>query len=486
MTSSSLLVTFLALVAGQEAPPLDGAKSSWQGFDRFDYQLDETTLAVKPADPAATGDVPGQRRCIVVAPRIAAPGRPWSWRGCYWDHQPQTEIELLRRGFHIAYITANAELAPDRKWDAWYEFLTTQHGLSRRPAFIGMSRGGMFAYRWATTHPRSVSAIYVDNPAVERESLARLGDLAGADVPILQVCGSLDPLLGGHALAVESIYQAFGGRVSMLIKDGAGHHPHSLQDPRLLADFIEQATSETPAPTPDYVTAKATRTAFYGSHSAYEPREGTQVTCRGPVFAACYDRYAFALDGVEGTINVIAPKAAAPGQPWVYHAGLVERDAAVDLTLLAAGYHIVTAPISYNADNPLWRDWDAVYRHMVGHGFAAKVVVEGAGRAAGEAWAWAIANPDRVACAYAENPVLRSLTAKTPPLDDLAALAKAGVRLVVACGSLDPAFATQAQVIEQRYRALGGAVTLFTRDGEGHYPLAPKDVKPVVAAIMRR
>jgi hypothetical protein len=28
----------------------------------------------------------------------AAPGNSWSWQGGYWNHQPQTEIELLRRG----------------------------------------------------------------------------------------------------------------------------------------------------------------------------------------------------------------------------------------------------------------------------------------------------------------------------------------------------------------------------------------------------
>ena len=63
-------------------------------------------------------------------------GNPWSWRGCYWDHQPQTEVELLKRGFHVAYISANASLRPDKTWDAWYTFLTEKHGLSKKPAFV--------------------------------------------------------------------------------------------------------------------------------------------------------------------------------------------------------------------------------------------------------------------------------------------------------------------------------------------------------------
>lgn len=493
MPTSNLLVNLCALLAAshlgqaQDAPAaFDGTPTSWHGFDRYDYLLDEATLAIKPADPAVPGDVPGQRRCLVVAPRTPAPGRPWSWQGCYWDHQPQTEVELLRRGFHLAYITADANRPPDQKWDAWYEFLTVKHGLSPKPTFVGMSRGGQFAFRWATLHPRQVSAIYADNPAIERESLARLGDLAAQDVPLLMVCGSLDPLLGGHAQAIESFYQQFGGRVSLLIKDGAGHHPHSLRDPAPLADFLERSTHPAQPALPDFVTAGGTHTSFYGNTSEDRdlPREGVRAEVRGPAFAPCYERYNFALPGVEGTVNVIAPNTVAPGRPWVFRAGYAQRDAVVDLALLAHGYHIVTAPISYNADNPLWRHWDATYKHFVGHGFAAKVVLEGAGRAAGEVCAWGLEHPDQVACVYCENPVLRSSATKTALLDHLAPLAGARVPLVLSCGSLDANFATQAKVLEQRYQALGGPLTLVVRAGEGHRLLATRDLQPVLAVLL--
>ena len=65
----------------------------------------------------------GKRRCVVVVPKRVAPGNPWSWKGCYWNHQPQSEVELLRRGFHIAFV------APDpgrhgKAWDLWYKFPT--------------------------------------------------------------------------------------------------------------------------------------------------------------------------------------------------------------------------------------------------------------------------------------------------------------------------------------------------------------------------
>ena len=145
------------------------------------------------------------------------------------------------RSVSRAYISANATLKPGREWDAWYKFLTEQHGLSKKPAFVGMSRGGEYAYTWATTHPTKVSCIYADNPGSNAEVLRKLGDLAAADIPILHVCGSIDPLLERSASTIENIYQQFGGRISVMIKEGSGHHPHSLRDPKPIADFISQS-----------------------------------------------------------------------------------------------------------------------------------------------------------------------------------------------------------------------------------------------------
>jgi len=479
-------------MAADAVVAFDGEKSTWhEGFVRYDFVMDEETLAITPfkapeserfgvKDPAK-----GQRRCIVVEPKVAAPGRPWSWQGCYWDHQPQTEVELLRRGFHIAYISANATLRPGKEWDAWYAFLTEKHSLSKKPAFIGMSRGGEYAYTWATLHPESVSCIYADNPGGNRDMLTRLGELAKNDVPLLHVCGSIDPLLGRNALVIENIYQQYGGRITTMIKEGVGHHPHSLRDPKPLADWIEQNSQTVSNAVPSFVGNKLVKTSYYSIENFYRdsPKEGTYITCRGAGFAECYNRYQFELGGVEGVITVIEPKKAAAGMPWVFRADFVDRDAAVDLALLAKGFHIVTGPVPYNADGPSRAHWDVVYKHLTEHGLAKKVVMEGRGGATGEAYAWAIENADKVACIYGENPLLRSKTAKTTPLDNLAPLAKAGVPLLHVCGSLDPFLNDQTRVAEKRYKELSGSMTVIIKEGEGHYPLAPKDLKAVVDFI---
>jgi pimeloyl-ACP methyl ester carboxylesterase len=484
-----------AAAASDAYQPFEGEKSSWHdGFDRYDYVMDEATLDVEPFqreedEKFGIKDPPqGKRRCVVIVPKRPALGNPWSWRGCYWDHQPQAEVELLRRGFHVAYMSANATLKPGKTWDAWYAFLTEKHGLSKRLAFVGMSRGGEYAYTWATANPDRVSCIYADNPGTNPEVLKKLGDLAAADVPVLHVCGSIDPLLGRVSSAIETLYQQSGGRISVMIKEGAGHHPHSLRDPGPIADFISQQVQPASVKLPRYLGGRISRSSFYRLESSYRffPKEGVYITCRGPWFTPSFDRYSFEQKGVEGSINVIVPKSAAPGRPWVFRADFVGRGAAVDLALLDQGFHIVTGPVPYNADGPSLKSWNAVYDLLTGHGFSKKPVLEGAGGAAGEAYAWAIANPDKVSCLYGENPVLRCTMTKAQPLDNLAALARAGVPVLHVCGSLDPMYPNQTLEAEKHYKELGGSMTVIVQEGEGHYPTAPKDPKPVVEFIVSR
>ena len=479
--------------AGAAVPTFEGVKSAWhEGFERYDFVMDGETLAItpftRPADEKYGIGAPanGARRCVVICPKTPAPGNPWSWQGCYWDHQPQTEVELLRRGFHIAYISADAMLKPDKCWEAWYEFLTEKHALSKKPAFIGMSRGGEYAFTWATTHLDKVSAIYADNPGGNDEMMRKMGDLAKADVPVMLVCGTIDPILTRFGLPIEAIYQQFGGRVSMILKEGGGHHPHSLNDPTPLADFIERSSRETAPPVPDFVGEnRVIRSSYYSVAEQYEKseRNGYYLTRRGAAFAECYDRYDVAL-GFPVAVTIIAPRKEAPGRPWVFRAGLPGRDAAVDQALLAKGFHIVVGPVGFNFDGPVRADWDKVYGYLTEHGFSKKPVMEGAGGAAGAAYFWATENPGKVACIYAENPILRTGGVKVQPLDNLGPLAQAGVALLHVCGSLDLALGEQTRVVEKRYQEMGGSLTVILREGEGHVLAPAKDLQPVLDFIL--
>lgn len=486
-------VSLLPSVAFPQSIPFDGARSSWHGFDRYDYVMDDQTMDIIPFQRSEDeGDgikepTSGQHRCVIVVPKQAAPGNPWSWQGCYWNHQPQTEIELLRRGFHIAYISANADLKPGKEWEAWYKFLTEKHGLNSRPAFIGMSRGGEYSYTWAVTHPDQVACIYADNTGGNEQVLLNVGVLARRDIPLLHVCGSIDPLLGRFSEAIEGIYHKLGGRITTMIKEGEGHHPHSLQNPKPLADWIEQNYNPREIKTPGYVPAKFTRTSYYGDENLYRefPDEHLYLTLRGPGFTGCYDRYLFQVEGVEGALTVIEPNKPAAGNPWIYRADFVERNANVDQALLERGYRIVTGPIPYNGDGPTLASWNRAYEYLVSKGFSAKPVLEGRGGAAGDAYAWAISNPDKVSCIYAENPLLKNrFTPAVQPLENLGVLAQADIPVFHSCGSLDPFYESNTREAKKLYEDLGGKFTVLVAEGRGHYPIAPDDPKPAVDFII--
>ncbi len=479
--------------SAQEKAPVvpfeNGEKSSWHGFDRYDFVMDNETLAIKPikkpADEKNDVKAPakGQRRCIVVAPKQAAPGNPWSWQGCYWDHEPQAEVELLKRGFHIAFITPD----PGKQWDAWYAYLTDKHGFAKKPAFIGMSKGGDNEYIWSTANPDKVSCIYGDNPAIRQDCLAKLGDLAKNDVSLLNICGSFDFLLEKHTLAIENRYHQLGGRITVMVKEGSAHHRHSLQNPKLIADWIVGHMQLATAARPAFADQTFTKTYYYSLEDSYIPlkEEKTFAVCRGPGFVECYDRYDVRTKSQWGILGmaVIVPNKESPGKPWVFRAEPSRRDAAIDQALLAKGYHIVTPPLTAQS-GPVREQWDAIYQLLTSHGFSKKPVLEGTGSAVGEAYAWAIENPDKVSCIYGENPVLRSLMSKKMPLDNLGPLAKASVPVLHLCGSLDPWLDGQTRVAEKRYKELGCQMTVIVREGEGHFIQAGKDKAAVLDFIV--
>jgi hypothetical protein len=477
----AILLTSRSLLAADGYVPFDGAKTTWHGFDRYNYLMDDATGDVKPATQGATG-----RQCIVVVPKQPAAGYPWSWRGCYWDHEPQTEVELLKRGFHIAFV------APDggrqgKAWDSWYKFLTEKHGMAKKAAFIGMSKGGANEFNWGVVNPDKVACIYADNPGVYEEDFAKIPELVKHDVPLLLIGGTEDSLLRLNALAVEDIYHHEGGLVTAIIKEGHAHHPHSLQNPKPIADWIEQHMTRSTANQPAFVDAKNYRKEYYYSLEpsyVFLKEESTYATARGPGFTECYDHYyannpgTFRSDG----ISIVVPKTVAPGKPWMFTGDLIERDSTVEQALLAKGYHIVIARLGGGGAEQ--KRWDDTYKLLVDNGFSSKPVLKGTGPKAGEAYAWAVANPGKVSCIYARNPLMRSLMAgKAQPINNLAALAKASVPVLHDCGASDPWLESQTRVVEKRYKELGGKITVIVRAGEGHFPLSPKDPKSVVDFI---
>ena len=239
---------------------IPGEKTAWHNFDRYDFKL-------------------GDADCRVVTPNTAAPGRPWVWRARFWGHEPQADLALLAKGWHVVYCEVGALFgspAALERWDRFYDFLTTQHGFATKATLEGMSRGGLIIYNWAASNPGKVAAIYGDAPVcdfkswpagrgvgkgslgtwkqclaaygfTEAEAVAykgnpidRLAPLAKAGIPILHVVGDADKVVPvkENSDIIEQRYKALGGKIHVIHKPGVGHHPHSLKDPEPIVEFF--------------------------------------------------------------------------------------------------------------------------------------------------------------------------------------------------------------------------------------------------------
>lgn len=155
---------FQCLLQAQTKWP--GDASDWNGYQRYDFEADG-------------------RPCYVVVPNQAAPGKPWVWRARFTGFHTGEDLLLMEQGFHIAFMDTNGMLgspAAMNHWDAFYEVMTGTYGLAEKPALEAVSRGGLFAYRWASRHPERVSCIYADTPVCDFKSWP-LGQGAGIGHP---------------------------------------------------------------------------------------------------------------------------------------------------------------------------------------------------------------------------------------------------------------------------------------------------------------
>ncbi len=259
-TLAILIALAPAVSAARDFEPFPGRVSKWQGFARHDFEVDS-------------------RKCIVVVPKKSAPGRPWIWRARFFGHEPQTDIALLERGYHVAYCDVAGLFGAPRAvehWNAFYALVTEKHGLAYKVALEGMSRGGLIVYNWAAANPDKVACIYADAPVCDIRSwpggektrrkhprvwtqclraygltkaqaaefrgnpVDRLEPLARAGVPLLHVIGDADKTVppAENSAVIEKRYRELGGPITVIAKKGVDHHPHSLSNPRPIVRFI--------------------------------------------------------------------------------------------------------------------------------------------------------------------------------------------------------------------------------------------------------
>jgi pimeloyl-ACP methyl ester carboxylesterase len=472
--------------------PFPGKQSDWHGFVRYDFEVDE-----KPV--------------VVVAPAKPAAGKPWVWHGEFFGHKPEPDIALLKRGFHVAYMRVPDMLGSPTAvahWNAFYNELTTKYGLAKKVALVGLSRGGLYCYNWAAANPDKVACIYGDAPVCdfkswpggrgkgkgsprdwqlvlqcygfkdETEALAydknpvdNLAPLAAAQVPLLHVYGDADEVVpwDENTGVIAQRYRQLGGSIKLIAKPRVGHHPHGLDDPTPIVEFIAQhaiaALSDPP-----------TKTLIL---------PGVSIVIGG--------RPAFVLLPEE-------EKRATP-QPWIMYAPTLppypdSHEKWMHEQFTAAGVAVAGIDVGEAYGSPQGRHYfDALYRELTeNRGFATKPCL--LGRSRGGLWvsSWAIRNTDKVAGLAGIYPVFDLRTypgleraapafGLTPaelqdsleehnPIAKIDVLAKARVPVFIIHGDDDKVVPLKenSATLVQRYQEAGAgdAVKLMVAEGQGH------------------
>jgi sialidase-1 len=110
---------------------------------------------------------------FVTEPAVAQAGKPWVWRASFPEFHAEIDKALLAAGWHIGYLETGEMLGCDAAlelWDAFYNEVTQNRGLAAKPALEAVSRGGLYAYRYAARHPERIAAIYADTPVMDLKS----------------------------------------------------------------------------------------------------------------------------------------------------------------------------------------------------------------------------------------------------------------------------------------------------------------------------
>lgn len=221
------------------------------------------------------------RASKVVQPKKAAKGNPWIWRARFWGHEPQLDIAMLERGYHLVYCDVSERFGNEEAlgiWNRFYQFMQ-QSGLHNKAIMEGMSRGGVYIYNWTLRYPECVSAIYADAPVLDLKSwpggkgkgkgspesweifkqmyglseqqaldfnqspLDCAAEIGALKIPAIHVLGDRDDIVPPeeNTLPFAKAVIAAGGKLELIHKPEVGHHPHSLVDPTPLVDFLLRA-----------------------------------------------------------------------------------------------------------------------------------------------------------------------------------------------------------------------------------------------------
>lgn len=216
---------------------------------------------------------------------------------------------------------------------------------------------------------------------------------------------------------------------------------------------------------------------------------------------------------------VVKPKFVAKGKPWLIRARFWGHEPQTDIELLENGFYITYCDVTdlYGAPKAVKR-WDEFYKKMIKNGMSKKVVLEGMSRGGLIIYNWAAKNPDKVACIYADAPVMDikswpmgewkskgsdsdsrkmldaygfyckedALNWKKNPLDHVDVIVKNQISLLHVVGDKDEVVPVEenTKIFESNVKLRGGNIRVIHKKDVGHHPHSLFNPKEIVNFIL--
>ena len=222
----------------------------------------------------------------VVEPEKPAAGNPWAWimewPGAFADRTGTAE--LLKAGYRVVtfrpgfykdgkFVSKPGNMNDRRLKESreFQRFAVDVLGLAPKANLIGMSWGGFYSVRYASTYPDCVAHIYLDAPLLDfstlkgyssggwgipatskvdyrtyvgkddpRQPVNRAEPIAKAGIPVLILYGGQDQtvLPAENCEPFAARLKAAGGKVEVEKRALFGHHPHGV-DPDKTARIVD-------------------------------------------------------------------------------------------------------------------------------------------------------------------------------------------------------------------------------------------------------
>lgn len=219
------------------------------------------------------------REAVLIFPDQPNESKNWLLKTEYFDAFPDFQIQMLRRGWHLAFIKNVTRWCLEEDLDLkarFAEYLHETYGLYPKCVPVGMSCGGLIGSKFAAKYPEYVSALYLDAPVMNflscpaglgiavnslyqefyeatgmtisdlicyrEHPIDKMHLLLQNHIPVIMVYGDSDTVVPykENGALLEKYYRENGGIIETYGKEGCGHHPHSLADNTPIINFVEK------------------------------------------------------------------------------------------------------------------------------------------------------------------------------------------------------------------------------------------------------